>query len=315
MRMKSIEELEDFFNTELMPKLQELDEVRKQKVNQILMWSAPVVIVAMILTGMLLGHGDAAFAPLIGALVIVFFIFRYVISSYVGDFKDEIITKIIHFADPGLKYHKNSYLPQFDFVACKIYQRKPDKYQGDDRVQGVIGATSIDFSEINAQYETRDKNGNRSYVTYFKGLFFKADFNKHFKGETFVLPDKSEKYFGNFFQKMNVGRPPLVKLEDPEFEQLFVVYGSDPIEARYILSPSLMRRLTDFCNKTKSRIGVSFVRSCVYITIPFNRNLFEPRVFQTLIDFEPIKQYYRDVSLAIGIVEDLNLNTRIWTKE
>ena len=33
----------------------------------------------------------------------------------------------------------------------------------------------------------------------------------------------------------------LIKLEDPEFEKLFAVYGDDQIEARYILTPALMQ--------------------------------------------------------------------------
>ena len=48
---------------------------------------------------------------------------------------------------------------------------------------------------------------------------------------------------------MNFSRPPLVKLEDPEFEKHFVVSGEDQVEARYILSTCLMQRLTDFRNK------------------------------------------------------------------
>ena len=30
---------------------------------------------------------------------------------------------------------------------------------------------------------------------------------------------------------------------------------------------------------------------------------------------ETVQDYLEDVLLAVGIVEDLNLNTRIWTKE
>ena len=109
-------------------------------------------------------------------------------------------------------------------------------------------------------------------------------------------------------------RDQLVKLEDPEFEKHFVVYSKDQIEARYILSTSLMRRIVDFKKKTKKDIHLSFVGSKVYVAISYVRDLFEPRVFQTLLSFEPIQQYFEDLSLAIGIVDDLNLNTRIWTK-
>ena len=44
-------------------------------------------------------------------------------------------------------------------------------------------------------------------------------------------------------------------------------------------------------------------------------DLFEPRLFQTLLDFKPVRQYFEDIELAVGIVDDLNLNTRIWSKQ
>ena len=165
---------------------------------------------------------------------------------------------------------------------------------------------------------TRDGRGNRHYHTFFKGLFFIADFNKDFRSKTFVLPDTAERMLGGLgamFQKMNASRPPLVKLEDPEFEKLFVVYGDDQVESRYILSTSLMRRIVDFKRKTKRQVYLSFIKSKVYVAVWYKRDLFEPRVFQTMLDFSPIQQYFEDLLLATSIVDDLNLNTRIWSKQ
>ena len=149
-------------------------------------------------------------------------------------------------------------------------------------------------------------------------IFFIADFHKHFSGKTVVLPDTAEKLFGQIgtmLQSLNKFRGQLVKLEDPEFEKLFAVYGDDQIEARYILSTSLMKRIVDFKRKTRRRIFLSFIGSKVYVAVSYTRNLFEPRIFRTLLDFAPIQQYFEDFQMAVGIVEDLNLNTRIWSKK
>ena len=145
-----------------------------------------------------------------------------------------------------------------------------------------------------------------------------GDFNKHFKGRTVVLPDTAEKLFGGLgklFQSWNIGRGELVKLEDPEFEKEFAVYGNDQVEARYILSTSLMKRIVDFKRKTGKKIFLSFVGSRVFVAVSFRKDLFEPKVFSTVLAFEPIQEYFEDLQLAIGIVDDLNLNLRIWTKE
>jgi len=113
---------------------------------------------------------------------------------------------------------------------------------------------------------------------------------------------------------MNLVRDELIKLDDPEFEKYFVVYSNDQVGARYILSTSLMKRIVDFKKSSNRNIYLSFVGSMVFVGISYSRSLFEPRIFRTLLDFEPIREYFEDLRLAIGIVDDLNLNTRIWTK-
>jgi hypothetical protein len=76
-----------------------------------------------------------------------------------------------------------------------------------------------------------------------------------------------------------------------------------------------MERLLNFQQKTGTKIALSFVDSNVYIIIPRHGASFEPRYFSSIHGFKPIKKYFLDLRLAFGIVEDLNLNTRIWSKE
>jgi hypothetical protein len=133
-----------------------------------------------------------------------------------------------------------------------------------------------------------------------------------------VLPDTAENLFGSFgkmLQQWNISRDPLIKLEDPEFERCFVAYGNDQVQARYILSTSLMERIVAFRKKADRPIYLSFVDSKVFVAVSYTRNLFEPKLLGTIMDFDRLCQYSEDLSLAVGIVDDLNLNTRIWTKQ
>ncbi|MBM4152734.1 MAG: DUF3137 domain-containing protein, partial [Kiritimatiellaceae bacterium] len=106
-----------------------------------------------------------------------------------------------------------------------------------------------------------------------------------------------------------------VKLEDPEFEQEFVVYSTDQVEARYILSLAFMRRLLEFKQKTGAAVYFSFIGGEMNVGMSSTKDRFEPRIFQSLLDAAFIRELIHDLQLARGIVEDLNLNTRIWTKE
>lgn len=320
--VKTIEELYKFYQQELMADVDELEEERKalaEKVMYILiavlspmvLWAAWILLKAR-------DKGMIMFPAVLG-IIVAGLIYNFMIRGYKNQFKEKIIKRLVEFIDPGLKYSPEAYIGELEFKRSDLFRHGIDRYKGDDRVHGTVGSTKINFSEIHAEYETRDKDGHRHYHTIFKGLFFIADFNKHFNGRTYVLPDFAEKAFGKMlggmFQNMNKGRGELVKLEDLDFEKEFAVYGDDQIEARYILSPSLMARIMDFKKKSNKRLYFSFIGSNIYVAIPYTKDLFEPKIFKTLKDFEPIQEYYTDLSLAIGIVEELNLNTRIWTKE
>jgi hypothetical protein len=57
---------------------------------------------------------------------------------------------------------------------------------------------------------------------------------------------------------------------------------------------------------------MSFVGSQVFVAIPYKRALFEPSVFSRVTSFKGAHEHFEDLNLALGIVDDLNLNTRIW---
>ena len=318
--MKTLEDLREFYNTTLLADLEVLERQRKDVVRKF--GYVGIVVLCVAIVGVLFLGSSMAGQPLVILFPIVLsaiiggVICYFLSKGYVTEFKSVVMRKIIHFIDEGLSYSQESYVPKSVFMTSKIFTRKPNRYKGDDLVVGKVGETSIKFSELNAVYES-GSGKNKSRYTVFKGLFFIGDFNKHFAGQTVVLPDTAEKLFGRLGQKLqslNGVRGQLGKREDPEFERHFVVYGDDQIEARYILSTSLMKRIVDFKEKTRKKIYLSFIGSMVFVAIWYTKNLFEPRIFRTLLDFEPIKEYFGDLQLVIGIVDDLNLNTRIWSK-
>ncbi len=313
--MKSLAELKQFYQAALLPELTILEKQRLAARQKIFLGAAIVIPIALLL---ILVNREFTVFVLILSFIILAAVAGLATRKYVSNFKIGIIDKIVTFIDESLIYRKDKYIPQGLFVTSAIFKQHIDRYRGDDYVVGKMGQTQVKFSEIHAEYETRDSKGNRHHHTIFKGLFFVADFNKEFKGQTIVLPDKAERLFGGIgtmLQSWNKLRGQLIKLEDPVFEKLFAVYGDDQIEARYLLSTSLMKRIVDFKGKTNKRIYLSFVKSNLFVAIPYTRNLFEPRIFKTLLDFTPIQQYYEDLKVAIDIVEDLSLNTRIWTKQ
>jgi hypothetical protein len=114
---------------------------------------------------------------------------------------------------------------------------------------------------------------------------------------------------------MNFTRGEVIYMEDPDFEKQFVVYGDDQVEARYILSTSMISRIMDLRKKLDCKLYLSFVSSNVHVAIHWSKNLLEPEMNESVLDTNHLREPYDELALCFGLVDDLNLNTRIWTKE
>jgi len=319
--VKTLEDLREFYNATLLANLKTLEQERQKIARKVIYLLVAIVCVVGVCFFLWIGDFNTniavIFVPLVLCLIIGGFLCKFLTRGYVAKFKSLVIERIVHFIDENLSYAANDCIDKSTFMLSKIFTTKPNRYKGDDLVSGKVGATKIRFSEIHAEHESGSGKNRRRY-TVFKGLFFIGDFNKDFTTQTVVLPDTAEKLFGYLGQKLqslNIFRGQLIKLDDPEFEKHFVVYGNDQIQARYILSTSLMERIVEFKKKTGRKIYLSFVGSMVFVAVSYTKKLFEPRLFRTLLDFGPIREYFEDLQLAIGIVDDLNLNTRIWSKQ
>lgn len=317
--MRTLDELRQFYKTDLLHDLQRLEGQRLRVMRNVLIGGGSILGVGLVVGVIFLGntgHPGVIIFALVLSLILAAVLGRYLARDYRQTFKGEIIRKLVHFVGEGLSYSQYEGVTERTFKRSELFKHRIDRYHAEDQVHGTLGATQMGFSEVHAEYKTRSDNKDH-WHTIFKGLFFVADFNKHFHGRTVVLPDTAERLFGGLGKKLqswNMSRDQLVKLEDPEFEREFVVYASDQIEVRYILSTSLMERILQFKRKTGQRIYLSFVGSYLFVAIPCKKNLFEPKLFTSLLRFQPIAEYVSDLLLGVGIVEDLNLNTRIWSK-
>ncbi len=152
----------------------------------------------------------------------------------------------------------------------------------------------------------------------FVGMFAMMDFNKRFNGHTVILPDVMEKrvgYLAKNLQNLNMARGQLVHLEDTEFEKDFVVYSTDQVEARYILSTSLMERITLLKRKIDKPIMLSFYGNKLYLGVQNPHGFLCLNKKESLLSSNIFEKVHEDITAAIDIVEDLNLNTKIWKNE
>lgn len=242
-------------------------------------------------------------------------------DAYRYQFKHTLLANALKSIDESLQIDSRMAMTDAAFIATNLFNQRPDRYHTDDCVYGYAGKTKFSFSEVHAEYKTevQTKNGRRTeWHDILKGIVFSADFNKNFSGLTVVRP----KDFGGAISSWISNAIPLfsssqkaVKLENPEFDNTFLTYSHDQIEARYILTPAMMERLCALNKRSRSTISVSFTGSTVHIAFPLSKDYFEPPITKSLLDPDLLSEDLELIRFMYGIIQELDLNTRIWGKE
>jgi len=318
--MKSISQLTDFYYKTLYPTLQELEKDRQAIKNRVVNIGIAYTLIVLLILFLLYDHFDFELFIYIGFFYVAIgaWIYKYLISDYKSNFKQKVIAPLIKEIDENLTYIPNRHLPSSNFERSKLFTTRPDRVSGNDYVRGKIDNIDIAFSDFHAEKRYENSKGEESWETIFMGLLIVSDFHKKFHGETVVLPDSAQTLFGDlvgaWFQAHNFSRNELVKMDNPDFEKEFVVYSTDQIEARYILSPSLMQKLLNYKRKTKHPLHISFIGGKIYMAIEYNDDMFEASVFHSLLKYKIAMEYIGTLHLVISIVEELKLNQKLWSK-
>jgi len=259
------------------------------------------------------------------ALLSIFYYF-YVLkpkSTLIESFRLDVVPYIIAEFFPEASFNPHESIHSSDYYRSRLFTNRVDRYNGSNLISGHFGETRITFSQLLTEYktQTQTKNGTKTtWHTIFEGIFMIADNNKGFKGATFILPDKAEKLFGGvgrwFQEKMgSQGRGEMVYLENPEFEKKFVVYATDPVEARYLLTPSMQQYFVDLHNHIgKSNLYVSYIGGQVNLGMSGRFNLFSLETNMSFRDVATLEYYTQHLIYILEVIEILDLNTRIWGK-
>lgn len=306
-----------FYEQELRPLLGPLEANRK-KVKHLGLWG--YLVIGLFVLFIILSNGShvALFGVLavlsFVAIILIWVSFREKQKAFRGAFKDQIVRKLIGYVDPELRYEPGRCIPEREYKMSGLFQTSPDRYNGDDYLEGVHDKTRFSCSELHTEYKV-NTGKNSHWETIFKGLFFIGDFNKNFSGRTYVWTADApqlnfmSRLFSSFAREVEK-----VKLESAEFERRFIVYSTDQVEARYILTPSFMERVVRLYNMQGGGVRMSFVQSKINLALSIKEDLFEPALFAAN-DFSRLEKFSATVMLIYEIIDELKLNDRLWTKE
>ena len=199
--MKTIEQFKDYCMREMSSDLAILEKIRSGVHGKLI---AAAAICACAGMGLLFWMQRAEYiagtkATLIAAgcilfviLVIIGLLPKFLMREYRSAFKMSVMDKFIKFLDSNLQYDL--------FGLCRVVCI-PWPISSVSRSNAIPAATLSkadlriypwNFPMASSEYAVRRKGGGKNWVPIFKGLFFVADCNKSFSGQTIVLPDTAE---------------------------------------------------------------------------------------------------------------------------
>lgn len=271
-------------------------------------------------------HAGEIIFSLVGPLILGFYFIglgNKRIPAYRKVFKKEVVEKISYSINPSWEYDSKAYVAREAYTQSKLFNKSYEKFYGDDKVSGQVGKTVFESSELNVgnyqNYTDDDGNSKTKWVAVFKGYFFHADFNKKLNGETYLvngdLESVSDTFQSTSSNTKSKKKGSNVALENKEFAKTFMVRSTNQTEARYILTPKLMESLLNVYKVFKQPMHMSFLDGKVYLAILFSNALFEPSIWKSVMNIKELNKLYQLLNLNKTIVEELDLNTRIWTKE
>lgn len=170
----------------------------------------------------------------------------------------------------------------------------------EDYMAGQARGMGFEMYEAHLEKKTRDSKGKTRWVTVFRGQVMIIDCPRKFLGRTVVLRDSGIFNAGKRHGMERVG------LEDPVFEKIFEAYGTDQVEARYLLTPTFMQQLVDLEDSIKGKnVRIGFVDGRLLIALE-TRNSFEPtRSSHGPAEPELMQELLNEIGAIYDIIEGL----------
>lgn len=291
--MKNFNEVYQRLYTE---KNEELEKLRKQKVNRLL-----VLIVVMILVVVIALKTMSPFV-----MPIVFFIFLMSIiiyvridtkSNYVKIFKKDIIEPFVKNCDTNLKFCPDRGISASAYLQAEF--EGFDYYYSEDLIEGILDEKyATRMAEVKTEDESTDEDGHTTRTTLFYGIFGQVECAKNLPGVIKIRSDKG--VFGKLFQSKDK-----IEMDSSEFEKHFDVSGTNPIIVMQILTADIMEMLVEFKEKHKIKYELTIKHGMIYIRF-HTGGVFEPKLFGKSLDYDTLKRYYDIIDFIFNVSRKIN---------
>ena len=289
-----------FYNSEILPSL-ERDELTRLSVMGKVKKVIPAVVVTTLIA---LGIAIYFRAPFVVYAVLTVFgvtigmgAWTQLMKTVRSNIKENIVGNLCRFL--GFAFQSEMAVsPRLEqFITLGLVTKSYDRSNFEDQISGTAHGAKFLLHE--AHLENREGTGkNRRWVTKFRGQLLVIEFYQKFLGRTIVLRDKG------WLQGKKKDDMKRVGLVDPVFEKIFEAYGTDQVEARYLLTPTFMQRLVDLENSVDGKnIRFGFDGGNLYIAVETG-NRYEPgSMFKPLTETERTQTVLDEIGAIFDVID------------
>ena len=258
-----------------------------------------------------------------GIIVGVGFLLLYFNNKNINSFyRDKITLPIMKriVSDEKFSFNLAGSIEKSEIVDSKIFyfskkhtltQSKLLTYKEENR--------TIEMLNVQVKNTTRDADGDTNTTTT-EGLFVVVPTQMKITGTTILFPDIAEKvggFTGELLQSKKMDDLRKIRLDSPDFEKEFIVYGADELMAHYLLKHTVMEVLSEVSKKFPFQFQISFIEGRVYLFFSFSGGWFEPEVEldkkkEDSLSFETIRKDIEVIQTAIDIVHRIEKHHHIY---
>ena len=307
------EGMEEHYNSKVVPVLTELDKERIKTHNSAMMMQFFIALLGAFITITLV----VALSPIsvifgiILTIIIMVVAWKAETKHFVLDAKKTLVGGVVSFFD--WNYSPTSDEPAiFKRLRQLRLFRNFDSKSFSDKIDGTAFGRNFSLTEIFlTRTETRtttDSNGNtqteRYTVTVFNGCLISIDVAEKFLEETIVLRR------GFLFNPKKIKRLKRVGLVSSKFEKTLNAYSSDQVEARYLLTPTLMEQIIAFEKSLKGKnLRFAFIDQHLHIVVETGNRFEFKNIGNSLLAKSRITTLLREIEATFDLIEGLIVKT------
>ncbi len=305
--MNHLEDFRIYYNHTIYPELVRLERHRIRLIRLIF----TSVIIGLLMAGVLLYLGIFLLAMLLSLPVVVYISYlAYRIQRFRQTFKPQVMNLILDFMNglpnyADLKYDPKKKLEKPVFLQSGIFVSSGQYYQGEDHISGRVGEMDFELCELDVREISPVSN---KLTTIFEGVFLKAIFGEEAEGAIVIWPRKQRQYMTRSIKAFNWkgGENKDDEILNEKFREKFLVYATEDTHVVGILSDPMQDSLVNYVEETGKDIYLSFQDREIYAGISEPRDLMEPFVLRSNLSFDLVREFYRDIELALRIVQDFD---------